>query len=414
MFEDYFGSIAVPNLRSGPLGPHAAALAAERLQTGYSRATIRIALRLLDHLSGWLQRTRRRVVDLDRNAVEAFLKTYRRRYLLQSGHRATLDQFIEHLQRQGVIVAPLAAASVERPISRLEQRYDRHLRKERGLTDATAEIYKREMRRFLLQRFCEKPLVLSKLSVADVSNFIVKGASSVGPKRAQLMVTALRSFFRFLIREGEIQVDLAVSVPTVPCRRQATVPRYISDQEVEQLLRSCNRSTPTGRRDYAILLLLARLGLRAGEVAALRLEDIDWRSGEICVLGKGQVRNRLPLLPEIGKALVAYLQGGRPRCPSRYVFLCMKGPHRGFGHASAVCQVVRFAISRAGLKPPFKGAHLLRHSFATSLLRKGASMAEIAELLRHRSPTTTEIYAKVDSESLRALARPWPTTGGGR
>ncbi|MFQ5923609.1 MAG: site-specific integrase, partial [Anaerolineales bacterium] len=317
------------------------------------------------------------------------------------------------LQHQGVIGLGVEASPDKRPTLELEQRYDAYLRQERGLTDATIQRYRWFVQRFFRERFGEEPVAVGQLNARDVSSFVIKDASSVGHKRAQLMVTALRSFFRFLVQEGETAVDLSASVPSVPCRAQATVPRYISDREVEQLLRSCDRSTPVGRRDYAILLLLARLGLRAGEVASLQLEDIDWRSGEIRVLGKGQVRHRLPLLPEVGEALVAYLRRDRPQSSSRCVFLRMKAPRRGFTRA-AVTNLVRRALARAGLKPPFKGAHLLRHSLATNLLRKGASLAELAELLRHRSFATTRIYAKVDSGSLRELAQPWPTMGGER
>jgi site-specific recombinase XerD len=227
------------------------------------------------------------------------------------------------------------------------------------------------------------------------------------------MVSALRSFFRFLIQEGEIQTDLASSIPSVPCRALTSLPKYINETEVAKLLASCDRQTAIGRRDYAILLLLARLGLRAGEVARLQLEDINWRSGEIRVSGKGQVRDVLPLLPDVGKALSAYLQRDRPRSLSRNVFLRVIAPHAPFGSTNTSVVVMR-AVSRAGLHPPHRGAHLLRHSLATTLLRRRASMAEIAEVLRHRSRSTTEIYAKVDNQSLRTLARPWPTIGGAR
>jgi len=199
----------------------------------------------------------------------------------------------------------------------------------------------------------------------------------------------------------------------VPCWRNATVPKYLSDEEVEQILASCDRRTSVGRRDYAVLLLLARLGLRAGEVARLQLDEIDWRAGEIHVLGKGRVRDRLPLLPEIGQALVAYLRD-RPRSSSRHVFVRAIAPRHGLASPNAISTIVRRAIERAGLQPPFKGAHTLRHSLATKLLRNGASMAEIAEILRHRNTATTEIYAKVDIRSLRALARPWAEKGGAR
>jgi len=177
------------------------------------------------------------------------------------------------------------------------------------------------------------------------------------------------------------------------------------------VLRACDRQTSIGRRDYAILLLLARLGLRAGEVVALRLEDIDWRAGEILVRGKGLLHDRMPLPADVGKALASYLRRDRPACQTRRVFVCMKAPHRGLAACATLPTIVRCAIERANLHPPSKGAHLLRHSLATSMLRSGATMGEIGEVLRHRNPNTTEIYAKVDFEGLRSLAHPWPVGG---
>lgn len=411
--EHYFGPRVVQGLRAGPLGDHFDPFVATLAEAGYSPTTVRIRLRLLAHFGVWLRRTRRTAADVDRSAVEAFLKAYHRRLQPKKGDRATLRDFIDHLQHQGVTTVCPAARPAESPLGKVVQRYESHLRNERGLTAATIERYSWFVRRFTLQRFHNQPLTLSALNATDVSSFIIKHTHSISPKRAQLMVTALRSFFHFLVREGETSIDLAACVPTVPCRPQSTVPRYISEREVQQLLTSCDCSTPASRRDYAILLLLARLGLRAGEVAGLQLEDIDWRSGEIRVLGKGRVRDRLPLVREVGKALVSYLHD-RPGTSSRCVFLRLKAPCRGLGTSAPVSQVVRRALFRAGLRPPFTGAHLLRHSLATNLLRQGAPMAEIAELLRHRSFATTEIYAKVDSRSLRALAQPWPQEGGGR
>jgi site-specific recombinase XerD len=225
------------------------------------------------------------------------------------------------------------------------------------------------------------------------------------------MTTAFRSFFRFLFQKGELQVNLAASVPTVANWRLSTVPKYLTPKEVERLLQACNRRTAVGRRDYAILLLLARLGLRAGEVVALQLEDINWRAGEILVRGKGLLHDRMPLPPDVGRALTSYLRQDRPRCLTRRVFVCRKAPLRGFAGPSTLTTIVRRALDRANLHPEFKGAHLLRHSLATSMLRSGATMGEIGEVLRHRARNTTEIYAKVDFDGLRSLAHPWPMGG---
>ena len=190
------------------------------------------------------------------------------------------------------------------------------------------------------------------------------------------------------------------------------LPKSLEPDHVERLLEACPQDTPVGQRDYAILLLLARLGLRAGEVVHLELDDIDWEKGEISVRGKSIRHDRLPIPQDVGEALAKYLRYGRPRSPSRRVFIRMKAPRQGFAGSPAICDVVRRALDRAGLSPTRKGSHLLRHGLATRMLRGGASLAEIGEILRHQRPSTTEIYAKVDVAALRALALPWK--GGAR
>lgn len=312
----------------------------------------------------------------------------------------------------GVIAAPEPVRE-QSPVEQLVVRYAEHLKVARGLIQATVISYVPFVRRFLHERFGDGAPRLQDLVPSDVSDFVLRWARSQSPGRAKVMVTVLRSFFRFLLQQGEIAVDLSAVVPTVADWRLSTVPKYMPQEDVERLLAACDRGTATGRRDYAMLLLLARLGLRACEVAKLELEDIDWRAGEITVRGKRFAEDRLPLLREVGEALAAYLCEDRPACSTRRVFVRSRAPVRAIAERCTVNAVVRAAIRRAGLKPPTEGAHLLRHSLATGMLRAGASMAEIAEVLRHRNPQTTEIYAKVDFGALRALALPWPTKEGG-
>lgn len=412
--ELYFSNrAAIRRLRSSSIAPHLDSFAAELADARYARTTGQIELRLLAMLGGWLRRTRRTALDLDRDTVGAFLSTYRRRRPLQRGYRRTIWRFLEHLQRHGVAPVAPVAAQEESPLMKLERRYESHLRRERGLTAATCKVYGWWVHRLLERGFGKRNLAVTRLSPSDISSFVAKHAGSGGLRRAQLMVTALRSFFRFLVQEGETRIDLSMSVPKVPCRNHGAGLKYISERQVAQILATCDRSTRAGRRDYAVLLLLARLGLRAGEVAGLELEDIDWRSGEISVLGKGLLRDRLPLVPDLGEALVGYLRGDRPRGSSRRIFLSLLAPCRGL-RGTTVTKIVERAISRAGLKLPFRGAHLLRHSLATDLLGKGTPLDEIAEVLRHRSTVTTQIYARVDLRGLRAVAQPWPTMRGAR
>ena len=222
------------------------------------------------------------------------------------------------------------------------------------------------------------------------------------------MTTALRSFLRYARYLGEVTLDLAAAVPIVANWSMTSIPRAISADHVRRLLASIDRHTALGRRDYAVLLLLARLGLRSSEVAFLELDDIDWKTGRLSVRSKGAQRNTMPLPAEVGKAIVAYLRHGRPATASRRVFLRAKAPIRAFRGASGVGSLVRHSLERAGINAPTKGAHQFRHGLATEMLRQGASFGEIGELLGHRHPQTTKIYTKVDLKALRTLALPWP------
>ncbi len=390
-----------------PLGLSLRALATSLVEDGYADQTVRSKLRLLDELGRWFGLTGLTVAHLDERHVEAFVKHRRQ---VRRGDLKTLEQFLDHLRKRAVIPdrAPVRDRS---PLADILSRYEKHLRSERGLVTATVLNYLPYIRRFLVERFREGPFLFGQVNPSDISNFVLRHGPSMSVGRAQLMTTAFRSFFRYLFQKGELQANLAAAVPTVADWRLSTVPKYLAPEEVKRVLEACNHRTASGRRDYAILLLLARLGLRAGEVVALQLEDIKWRAGEILVRGKGLFHDRMPLPSDVGKALASYLRRDRPACQTRRVFVCMKAPRRGFANPSTLTTIVRRALTRADLHPTFKGAHLLRFSLATSMLRSGATMGEIGEVLRHRIPNTTEIYAKVDFDGLRSLAHPWPIGG---
>ena len=381
------------------------------MESGYAATTIQSKLGLLIDLGEWLRRRGLAVKDLDERRIETFITDRRRNGLLRRGDRTTVRQLLDHLRERHVVQRVTPTCDVS-PLAAILDRYEKHLRSERGLTTATIINYLPFARKFLSDRFGEGPFLLKVVRPCDISGFILRHVRTMSCRRAQLMTTVFRSFFRFLFQRGELQVDLAPSIPTVADWRLSTLPRYITAEEVIRVLGSCDRHTATGRRDYALLLLLARLGLRAGEIVAMQLEDIDWRSGEILVRGKGLLYDRMPLPVDVGQALAVYLRHDRPSSKTRRVFVCRKAPQRGFSGPSTVSTIVRRALDRAGLHPGFKGAHLLRHSLATSMIRSGASMSEIGEILRHRSPSTTEIYAKLDFEGLRSLAQPWPNLGG--
>src|SRR6516162_6704238 len=376
---------------------------------GYAQKTVQLKLGLLVDLGEWLGRTGRAITNLDEQLLQAFAE--HQQLCVHEGHNLkTLQQFLEYLRGRDV-VPDRKLVPDQSPWAELLSQYEKYMHSERGLMAATISHYQYFVGKFLQERFPKGLILTQEVKAYDISAFVLRHSQSWSVKSTQLMTTALRSFFRYLFQKGELPANLAASVPTVANRRLSTVPRYLPPQEVERVLQACNRGTAVGRRDYAILLLLARLGLRAGEVVALQLEDINWRAGEILIRGKGLLHDRMPLPTDVGEALASYLRRDRPPCQTRRVFVCAKAPRRGFAGPSTLTTIVHRALGRANIHPEFKGAHLLRHSLATSMLRAGATMGEIAEILRHRTLNTTEIYAKVDFEGLRALAHPWPTGG---
>jgi site-specific recombinase XerD len=315
---------------------------------------------------------------------------------------------MDYLKRKGVVPTGEIPPHQLTPVELTVHAFERYLHNERILAEKTIICYVPFVRRFLTDRFGEGPATLLRLSAADVVRFVQRQVLRLHAKRAKLLTTALRSFLRYARYRGDIVRDLASAVPTVANWSMTSIPRAIPADAVRQLLASINQRTPTGRRDYAILLLLARLGLRAGEVVRLELDDINWNCGYMNVQGKGGQRTALPLPKDVGAAIAAYLQHGRPQSNSRRVFLRGKAPIRGFLDQQAVGSLVRNTLTHAGIKAPTKGAHQFRHALATEMLNQGASLTEIGEVLRHRSPQTTMIYTKVDLEALRALALPWP------
>ena len=393
-------------LQGNPLGFHLQTLVAS-FEDGYADATIRTKLGLLADFGRWFGRTGLAVTHLDERLVEVFVQHRERAHGVDL---KTLEQFLSHLRKCAVIPDRELVRDIS-PLADILSRYEKHLLSERGLVITTALRYQHFIRKFLVERFQEGPFLFREVKPSDISNFVLRHGPSMSVGRAQQITTAFRSFLQYLFQKGELHADLAASVPTVADWRLSTVPKYLTLEEVDRVLKACNRRTATGRRDYAILLLLARFGLRASEVVALQLDDINWRAGELVVRGKGLFHDRMPLSSDVGKALASYLRRDRLACRTRRVFICMKAPRRGLAGPSTLSTIVRRALARADLYPPCKGAHVLRHSLATSLLRCGATMAEIGEVLRHQHPSTTEIYAKVDFEGLRSLAHPWPMGG---
>lgn len=393
----------------GPVAEYIRSFASWAKEQGYAFAALRQRIRIAAGFSRWLGEKGLRPRAVGSHHCAQYLQCRGRE---QNGDRVALSQFLEFLRRQGVLSAERAAAARLTPAGQCVQGFERYLREERRLSKASLANYVPFIREFLTGRFGEGSVRLADLRASDVTGFVQRRAPRLHRKRAQLLTAGLRSFLRYARYRGEIQADLVAAVPSVANWSMPSIPRAIAPDQVRQLLRQVDRSTALGRRDYAILLLLARLGLRASEVVMLELEDIDWRGGCLSVCAKGGRRSQLPLPTEVGEAIVAYLQRGRPRTSSRRVFLTAHAPIRGFLGPSTVSTVVRRALLSAGIDAPTRGAHQFRHGLATEMLRHGASLREIGELLGHRSPETTKIYTKVDVASLRSLALPWP--GGAR
>ncbi len=388
----------------GPLEPYAAGLAAELTRLGYTVHSARLQLGLAAHLSRWLAGEGMDASMLTPAVVAQFLVARR-----GAGHRAyrsptSLSMLLGYLRGLGVTPLPVVPEP-QGPVEVLLERYRRYLVDERGLGAPTARGYVDLARLFVIGRATPDGVDLAGLSAADVVGFVSAVSGERTPKAAQQMVTVLRSLLRFCHVQGLLEAPLAAAVPKVANRR-AGLPRFLEPAQVQSLLASCDRRSVAGRRDFAMMTMMVRLGLRAGEVAALGLGDIDWRRGEITVLGKGPRSERLPLPADVGAAVADYLRHARPEgALDRCVFVRVKAPHRGLT-AGGVTQAVVAAGGRAGLGP--LTAHRLRHTAATGMLRAGAPLAQVGQVLRHRRALTTASYAKVDRDTLRTLARPWP------
>jgi len=375
---------------------------------GYSPFMARRHVRAVEHFAAWATRRGLWTRGVTPAAVDGFTHHLTRCRCRGYGHANpslmhAVRLFLRHLEDVGALT-PVAAESPASDPPLLRAFHD-WMHQQRGTCAHTLENYGRHIRTLLLRVGGRT----DALDARTLRAFVVEGSQTCGWASAKQRTTALRMFLRFLIAEGHCASGLAGAIPVIAHWRLATLPRYLPEADVERLIASCDRTTRIGKRDRAILLLLARLGLRAGDIVQLRLADLDWKDASIRVCGKSRRDTRLPLTAEVGQALVTYLQKGRPSTTAEEVFVRTRPPIRGFRSHSAVSVIVDSAFRRAGVTPPCRGAaHLLRHSVATSMLRHGASLQDVAAVLRHRSITTTQIYAKVDVTALGAIAQPWP------
>ncbi len=407
MIDEFFSTPrALARLHAGPLGPHMDLFASRLSKRGYAKGTIQKQLRVVADLSHWLEEQGLRVDDLDEESLSRFGEQNPRRREGVRKPPAVSPILLEHLREVGA-VAPSGPSPPDSALDCALHDFSQYLARQRSLSQKTISNYRRVIRDFLSQRFGSGPIIAGELSAADVRQFVLRRAQAGGGGNVRGVASALRNFLRCLRLHGEIDTDLTAAVPAL-ATRPTRLPESLEPEQTRQLLASCDLRCAQGLRDSAILLLLARLGLRAGEVVAIRLSDLDWNLGELTVRGKGMRCDRLPMLQDVGEALVAYLRHGRPRCSSPQVFVRLQAPYRGLADGASVASIVRRALRRAGLDPRHKGAHLLRHTLATAMLRRGATLRQIAQILRHRNTQTTEIYARVDLDGLRDLAQPWP------
>jgi site-specific recombinase XerD len=395
----------------GPLGIHVDAYEALLREQGYSRGSTYVHLHIVADFSRWLRRRRLDAGDVDECTVERYLQSRRRFVDTYRGASFVPYKFLGMLRDRRIVKHKTMLIVVD-PREIVVDAFRQYLSQERGLSVSIQCDYTRFARQFLRERFGRGSFELSALSATDVTGFIRRHAHERSARSAQHIVGSLRAFLRYLRYRGEITTDLAACVPTVANWSLSTLPKFLQPGQVQQVLDHCDRHSAVGLRNYAILVLLARLGLRACEVVAMTLDDIDWEGAHLMVRGKGGQRAQMPLSAEVGHAIAAYLRKGRPRCTSRRLFIREHAPRVGFANSCAVSTLVQRALADAGVDSPHTGAYVFRHSLATEMLRQGASLGEIGQLLRHAHPDTTQIYAKVDVCALRPLALRWP--GGGR
>lgn len=386
----------------GPLACYASGFRVDLAGRGYKSGLD--LLTLMAALSRWMSVEGLGVDELTRERVEMFVRS-----VWRPGRRVSLSMravapLVDYLVAVGAVPV-WGRRAPSTPAGRLIEDYQRYLHDERGLSSSTIRNYAGVAGAFLSGVSGADGIDIRVLSAATVTEFVMAEARRGQVASAKAMTTRLRCFLRFLHVEGLTTFSLVGAVPSIAGWRGASLPKALAAAQVARLLDSCDRRTVVGRRDFAILLVLSRLGLRAGEVARLQLDDIDWRAGELLVRGKGTRQDRLPLPVDVGEAVVGWLLRGRPKCATTTVFVRVRAPQRGLS-SEGVSAVVRHACDRAGM--PRMGAHRLRHTAATEMLRAGGSLVEVGQVLRHRSAEVTSIYAKVDHRALAAVVRPWP------
>ncbi len=394
-------------LKNGAHGDLVEIYAARLVEFGLAGHGTWRCLNLVGGLLDWMASRRTRLTNVDERMVQRYLRHRAGKQTIQPGDRAALKRWLLILRTTNMIAPPTLPADT--PQEQIFAKFSDYLRSERGLTARTIVRHLPTIRRFLCEVCPAGASDLSKIRQEEVIRYIESHAQDWSPRSGKAMCWSLRAFLRYLHHTGLNPLALDGCVPSIRQWKLASLPTYLSATQVQTVLDGCDRATAIGLRDYAILMLLAKLGLRADEVATLTLDDVDWRAGEMLVRAKGRQRAGMPIPPDVGMAVVAYLRDGRPKSSCRQLFLRSFAPHTSLASGGAITMIAKTALERAGIRGyAHQGAHIFRHSLATELLRSGATLSEIGQLLRHRNHDTTRIYAKVDIEALRTLSLPWP------
>lgn len=383
---------------------------------GYKPGTIRSYLSSVAHLAHWCQRRQLGLSQIDEALVERFIDRHLpacrcaiRCARLRHTVRAALAQLVEGLRSSGhIALRPLITPSrIDVELRKL----DLYLRDVRGLSDLTRQLYQRHLRSLLPELFAQQPIRISRLEPKDIAAAVRRCTVGYKPASIKSVNIALRCYFAFKTLQGEQTAHLTAALPRVVLWRLSNLPKMLPSQDVDRLLRSCDRTTATGKRDYAIARCFVDLGLRRAEVARLQLDDVDWREGVLRIAAKGRRTDVLPLPSVTGHAIVDYLRHGRPKTTRREIFVRHAAPHDRPAALDLPRSAIRCAASRCGLQDRVQGTHILRHTVAGRLVQSGAPLKQIADLLRHRDLDTTTIYAKVDLPTLSRVAMPWPGRG---
>ncbi len=390
----------------GPLGDYPGQFLSHMRSQHYSQDTIGEYARYIDALGQLMRERGVDLRDLDEDRAVGLITNLKPPLSREKHPVYAVKKFVKFLNDLGAGKSPTLDDTAR---GRLKRHYEDYLRRQRGLSERTIFHCWRFADRFLKFRFGDDVGDLSAITLSDIVRFMQHLTSRGRPLRDKTPPTHLRNFFRYLFKSGQTATNLALGIPSIAQRYGARLPRHLTPEQVESLIRAVRTETPTARRNYAMVLLLARLGLRAPEVIAMQIDDIDWRAGEIIVRGKGQRHDRVPLPQDVGEALTDYIRRDRVTT-SRALFVTERAPRRPFKGGEVLNAILKDAFVRTGLTPPtpYVGSHVLRHSLATNLVQRGASLEEIGDLLRHRSRRSTLIYAKLDIEGLRSIAQPWP------